>query len=64
MAQGWVSLFRRTGVASTEIPLQANEIASALSDQLNWQEPTPEAIQILIAATEEGEREYYSGKPD
>lgn len=60
LAKGWVSLFRRNGAEGEERPLPPDEVESAVLDQKNWEEPKANSMQILIGATEEGERVYYS----
>lgn len=52
-------VLRRAGSAQ-EVVIRDDEIEDVLLSERVWREPTADSHQILVAATEEGERLYYS----
>jgi hypothetical protein len=60
LLKGWIFLARRSAISAPEVLIQDNEVNDVLLNEETWREPTRDSMQILVAATEEGERIYYS----
>jgi predicted HAD superfamily hydrolase len=59
-SKGWLSLFRRISLGDPDLPVTAEEVNTVLLDDSNWNVPSEDSIEILIEATEQGKKVYYS----
>ncbi|MGH9782814.1 MAG: hypothetical protein ACRD88_01405 [Terriglobia bacterium] len=58
LRQGFVNLYRRTGVSSDETLVEADLIESILDAATPWREPHVNEPAYLVGATEKGKKAY------